>query len=286
MENRAKNFKFFFLGLLFLIAALVWYAVFSESREELEVAFLDVGQGDAIFIQALNGNQILIDTGPNKQVLRELSNVMPFYDRSIDMLIATHPDSDHIGGMPDILDRFKIDYVLESGAGSESAVYSALGKIVEEKNINKILARRGMKINFGESAYLLILFPDRDVSDLDSNDASIVAKLVYANTSFLLAGDSPSKIEKYLAELSPESLDINVLKIGHHGSRTSSSEILLGYSSPDFAVISSGKDNRYGHPHQEVLDLLDKFGIKVLRTDELGTIVFKTNGENITISPK
>lgn len=286
MQSVKKNLKYYFLGLLFLAAFFVWCAVFSESRDGLEVAFLDVGQGDAIFIQAPNGNQILVDAGQNRAVLRELSKVMPFYDRSIDMLIATHPDSDHIGGMPDILERFNVDYILESGAKSERAVYATLEKIIEEKNVNKILARRGMKINFGEGAYLLILFPDRDASGMDSNDASIVAKLIYGNTSFLLTGDSPKKIEQYIASLSPESLDVDVLKAGHHGSRTSTSEILLGYSSPDFAVISSGKDNRYGHPHQEVLGMLDKFGIKILRTDESGTIIMKSDDEDIIIFSK
>ncbi|MBU4353531.1 MBL fold metallo-hydrolase, partial [Patescibacteria group bacterium] len=191
MQSAKKNFKYYFLGLLFLATFFVWCAVFAETRDGLEVAFLDVGQGDAIFIQAPNGNQILIDAGQNKQVLRELAKMMPFYDRSIDMLIATHPDSDHIGGVPEILERFKVDYVLESGVNSESAVYGAVEKIIDEKNIKKIQVRRGMKINLDQNAYLLILFPDRDVDGMDSNDASIVAKLVYGNTSFLLTGDSP-----------------------------------------------------------------------------------------------
>jgi len=281
MQSIKKNLKYYFLGLLFLAMFLVWYAVFAESRNGLTVAFLDVGQGDAIFIQAPNGNQILVDAGQNRAVLRELSKVMPFYDRSIDMLIATHPDSDHIGGFPNILSRFNVGSIIEPGVDSGTPVYEEFERIAEEKNIKKFLARRGMKINLDQNAYLLILFPDRDASGMDSNDASIVAKLVYGDTSFLLTGDSPQKIERYLASLSPESLDVDVLKVGHHGSRTSTSEILLGYSSPDFAVISSGKDNSYGHPHQEVLGMLDKFGIKILRTDELGTIVIKSDGEGI-----
>lgn len=283
MQSAKKNLKFYFIGSLFLATFFVWYAVLAESGDGLKIAFLDVGQGDAIFMQAPNGNQILIDAGPSKQVLRELAKVMPFYDRSIDMIIETHPDSDHIGGVPEILERFKIDYVMESGVDSESAVYGAVEKIIDEKNIKKIQARRGMKINFGEGAYLLILFPDRDVNGFDSNDASIVAKLIYVDTSFLFTGDSPQKIENYLTFLEKENLDIDVLKVGHHGSKTSSSESFIGYTSPEYAVISVGKYNRYGHPNQEVLDLLDKFGIKVLRTDELGTIKMKSDGENIEI---
>ena len=123
MDRFLKGFKYYFLGLLFLAAIFVWYAVLKESRNGLLVAFLDVGQGDAIFIEASNGNQILVDAGPNKKVLSELSKIMPFYDRSIDMIIESHPDSDHIGGMIDVLRRYKIGAVIETGVDSDSGVY-------------------------------------------------------------------------------------------------------------------------------------------------------------------
>jgi competence protein ComEC len=278
-----KNFKYYFLSLLFLATVFIWYAVFAETRDGLMVAFLDVGQGDAIFIQAKNGNQILIDGGPNKAVLRELSKIMPFYDRSINMVIESHPDSDHINGLVEVMRRYKTDLVMEPGVESENVAYQELKNLIKEKNIQYIFARRGMRVNLDDGLYLDILFPDRDVSGWDTNNASIVAKLVYANNSFLLTGDSPDKMGKFLVSLDGNRLRSNVLKVSHHGSRISTSEIFLGYTKPDYAVISVGRDNKYNHPHQEVLDLLNQFEISILRTDENGTIKIKSNGENLII---
>ena len=278
-----NNFKYLFVLALFGGAVLVWYAVFAESRSGLMVAFLDVGQGDAILIETSTGRQILIDGGPNKKVLQELSKIMPFYDRSIDVVIVTHPDGDHIGGLPEVLKRYNVDLVIESGVESDTAVSKAFENLIEEKNIKKVLARRGMRLVLGNNAYMLVLFPIGDVAGWDTNDASIVAKLVYGKTSYLFTGDSPQKIENYLVFVEKENLDVDVLKAGHHGSKTSSSESFVGYASPEYAIISAGKNNRYGHPHKEVLDILGKFGAKILRTDESGTIKIKSDGENIAV---
>ena len=283
MTSLKKNLQWYFLGLLLTATFFVWYAVFAESDQRLTVAFLNVGQGDAILINTSGNQQILIDGGSNKQVLNELSKVMPFYDRSIDVVIATHPDQDHISGLLDVLERYEVDFVIEPGVESETAVYKEFEKLVDEKQIKKILARRGMKLVLSDGAYLLILFPDRDVSKMDTNDASIVAKLVYGNTSFLFTGDSPKKIEGYLVSIDKENLGVDVLKAGHHGSKTSSSESFIGYTSPEYAIISAGENNRYGHPHKEVLDILEKFGAQILRTDELETIIIESDGENIEI---
>jgi competence protein ComEC len=260
---------------------LVWYAVWLESRDGLLVAFLDVGQGDAIFIEASNGNQILVDAGPNKKVLSELSKIMPFYDRSIDMIIESHPDSDHIGGMIDVLRRYKIGAVMETGVDSDTAVYKTLENLIREKEIKKIMERRGMRINLDKGAYIDILFPDRGVEGWDTNDASIIVRVIYGNNSFLLTGDAPQKIENYLISLDGEKLKSNVLKLGHHGSKTSTSELFLGYVDPEYAIISAGKDNKYGHPHQEVIDELNQFKIPFLRTDEKGTIRIRSDGDEI-----
>lgn len=281
MQRFRKNFQYYFIGLLFLAAIFVWYAVFAETRSGLTVAFLDVGQGDAIFIESPGGNQILIDGGPNNQALRELSKIMPFYDRSIDMIIESHPDSDHINGLAEILKRFDVDAVMESGVNSDNPAYQEIQKIIKEKNIKNILGRKDMKINLGKGAYVDILFPDRDVFGLDTNDASIVARLVYGENEFLFAGDSPKKMENYLTSVFGKNLQSDVLKISHHGSDTSTSEQFLGYVNPKYAIISVAKDNKYGHPRQEVLDLLNEFGVSILRTDEIGTIKIKGDGESI-----
>lgn len=260
----------------------MWYAIFAETRNDtLTVAFLDVGQGDAIFIEAPNGNQMLIDGGRNDRVERELSSVMPFYDRSLDVVLGTHPDADHIGGLPNILHAYDVSLVIEPGVDSDTGVAEEFEKIVQEKNIKKILARRGMKIFLDDRVYLLVLFPDRDVFHMDTNDASIVAQLVYGDTSFLFTADSPEKIEKYLVSLDGKNLQSDVLKAGHHGSKTSTSESFLGFVSPEVSVISSGASNSYGHPHKEVLERLLRFGSTILRTDERGTIIMKSDGETI-----
>lgn len=215
---------------------------------------------------------MLIDGGSNKSVLRKLGGIMPFYDRSIDVVLATHPDKDHIGGLPHVLDRYKVDYFLESGAVNETGVYRAL-----QDRADPILARRGMNIHLGSGVTVEILFPDRDVSGVESNTASIVARILYGNTSFLLTGDSPKSIEKYLVSITD--LNSDVLKAGHHGSKTSSDISFIKQVSPSLVVISAGKDNRYGHPHQEVLDLFR--GISVLSTYESGNISILSDGINI-----
>jgi len=279
-----RKFKYIILLILFFSNFFVWYGVFAEEkRNELQVSFLDVGQGDGVFIEAPGGNQILVDGGRNKKVLRELSKVMPFYDRSIDVVIATHPDADHIGGLPAVLERFDVDLFVDPGNSSDTAVYKEMIKLLKEKNIEMLTAKRGMKINLDYGAYLLILFPDRDVSLVESNTSSIVSMLVYGNTSFLLTGDSPKSIENYLASIDGGNLKADVLKAGHHGSKTSTSELFLGYVNPSYAIISSGKNNSYGHPHKEVLDLLEKFEIKVIRTDESGAIIFKSDGLKVSL---
>lgn len=278
-----ENFRYLVVGSLFIGVIFVWYAVFYESRSGLAVYFLDVGQGDSIFIQAENGNQILIDGGQNKSVLSQLSKVMPFYDRSIDVIIETHPDSDHIGGLVEVLNRYDVGLVMESGVKSDSAIYKKLKSIIEQKNITEILGKKGIRINISEGLFLDILFPVGDASEMEANTASIVTKLVYGDTSFLLTGDSPKAIEKYLSSAYKSSLNVDVLKVGHHGSKTSTSEIFIGYTSPEYAIISAGKENRYGHPHQEVLDILGKFEIRVLRTDESGLIKLSSDGRNVVV---
>ncbi len=279
------------LGLLVILVLTCLFSAYFVAKEDrggvLTVAFLDIGQGDAVFIEAPNGNQVLIDGGPGKSVLRELSKVMPFYDRSIDVMIASHPDADHIGGLNDVLGRYKIDLFMEPGVEGDTTIYKELSSRIERLKIEKLEARRGMVVDLGEGAQLEIIFPVTDPSGMETNTASIVARLVYGESEFLLTGDSPSNIEEYLVSLEcprcPLTLEADVLKAGHHGSKTSTSDIFVQAVSPDFAIISAGKDNRYGHPHPEVIDTLTKHKTKILRTDEQGRIVFESDGLNLRI---
>ncbi len=272
-------------AIIFLIGVnvFVWTALYIQSTpNELIVAFLDVGQGDAIFIKAPNGHELLVDGGPpDGSALRALGQVMPFYDRSIDVVLATHPDQDHIGGLPAIVERFSVGAFIESGNKKESAVMDALLSGVERKDIEHIIATRGMRVAFSPSIFFDVLFPDRDVSDLESNAASIVGVLTYGSTSFLLTGDSPSAIERYLVSIDAKSLDVDVLKLGHHGSRTSSSPEFLAAASPEYAIVSAGKDNQYGHPHKEVIENVGNIGAKILATIDEGAIVFFSDGETL-----
>lgn len=261
----------------------IWSVIFANEKDILTVAFLDVGQGDAVFIESPNGSQVLIDGGSNKSVLRQLSKVMPFYDRSIDVIIATHPDKDHIGGLSDVIDRYDVKLILESGAVSNTGVVRALQDSISKNKVKQILAKRGMRINLGSGVFLNILFPDRDVSGVESNTASIITQLVYGEIEFMLTGDSPKTIEEYLIMLDGENLESDVLKAGHHGSKTSSSESFLGYVQPKYSVISAGKDNRYGHPHEEVLGILEQFGSAILSTQNKGIIIFESDGENVFV---
>lgn len=225
----------------------------------------------------------MIDGGPGGVVLRELSKVMPFYDRSIDMLVVSNPDKDHMAGFLDVLRSFKVAAVVEPGTVGASSDYKALLVETEREKATHVIAQRGQRFGLGGGVYFEVLFPDRDVSGLDTNDGSIVGKLVYGNTAFLFPGDAPSAIEEYLAHIDKEHLDVDVLKVGHHGSKTSTSEALLGFASPAFAVISAGRDNRYGHPHAEVLDRLKQFEVETLGTYERGTIVMESDGETVRI---
>lgn len=282
------------LATLFAATVLSAFIAFRENRNGvLTVAFLNIGQGDAIFIESPSGNQALIDAGPGKNVLREISKIMPFYDRSIDILLATHPDADHVGGMPDVLEKYKVGLFLEPGVDSDTSLYQELkSKIMNYESsgkIRKIETRRGMVIDLGAGAILEILFPIADPANMETNTASIVSRLVYGENEFLLTGDSPSNIEEYLISRSckekncPFGLEADVLKAGHHGSKTSTSEIFVKAVAPQYAVISAGKDNRYGHPHREVLDILEKAGVEILRTDIDGQIIFKSNGVNLEV---
>jgi competence protein ComEC len=282
---KAHKIRLVVIAVLLLGTVFSVYVAFREERNGiLTVAFLDVGQGDAIYIEAPSGNQMLIDGGPGKAVLRELSKVMPFYDRSIDVVMATHADQDHVGGLPDVLKKYKVNIFMEPGVPGPSSSYEELEKMVGDGKIEKVLARRGMAVDLGDGAILQILFPDRDPSGMDTNVASIVARLVYGDNEFLLTGDSPTSIENYLVSLESQgsSLTSDVLKTGHHGSKTSTSASFVSAVSPEYAVISVGKDNKYGHPNQETLNTLNTFGAKILRTDLLGRIVFKSDGVNLS----
>ncbi len=274
--NYKKYWLLIFTFLLLIIVIFIFYLDWQNSHRGLIFAMLDVGQGDALFIESPTGTQILVDGGPPRKILSQLSRVMSPFDRSIDALIITNPDQDHIAGFLDVLKIYKVGMVFEPGTLKDSKVYQNLKDEIKKDNIPNILARKGMRLNLGGGTFLDILFPDRDVSSFETNDGSVVARLSYGETSVLLTGDATTKTEKIILEENAKTkIDSDILKVGHHGSRTSTSADFVRAVSPNYAFISAGKDNKYGHPHRDVLNLLESFGVETFRTDLLGMIVFK-----------
>jgi len=251
----------------------------------LEVTFFDVGQGDAIFIQSPSGTQVLIDGGKGSAVLGELQKRMGFFDRDIDMIVATHLDLDHIGGLIAVLERYRVHTILITENEGESAAAQVFKERVEAEGAQVLYARRGQVFDLGlgekGSTTLTILFPDIDPTELESNTASIVARLVYGESEYLLTGDSPKEIEEYLVRLGSGTLRSDVLKVGHHGSRTSTSDVFLSAVRPSVAIISAGKDNSYGHPHEDVVRVLNEFDVIQKSTADEGSIVSFSDGQFI-----
>lgn len=267
------------LLLLVFVDTILFAAYLHHQKHQLVVAFLNIGQGDAIYIEVPNGNQLLYDAGPpTGAVQSQLSEIMPFYDRSIDVAVLSHPDLDHIGGFADVLGRYKVDVILESGASSTNGVFDVIENEIKEQSIPRMVAKRGMSIDMGDGVFADILYPDVDTTNMETNSASIVMRLRYGSTSFLFSGDLPQREEEQVVSLYGSSLHAEVLKLGHHGSRTSSSASWLSAVAPSWAVASAGKDNRYGHPHQEVIAVLASMGIPLLVTFNEGRIVFESDG--------
>jgi competence protein ComEC len=266
------------IACVILLAAncFCWYVFLCERPNDyFTVAVLNIGQGDSIYIESPTHNRMMVDGGPPHAVLSELRKVIPFYEHHIDTLLITNPDADHYAGFIDVLNSYGVDRVIEPGTKTLTETYKIFDAERVAKNIPKIIARRGMVIHLGSSTNLTILYPDRDVSAYSTNDGSIVAKLAYGSTSVMLTGDAPSPVEEYvLAVNGPDVVKSTLLKVGHHGSRTSASDSFISAVAPQAAMISAGLNNMYGHPHKETLDLLNKYHIPALITFEEGTIIY------------
>lgn len=269
-----------FVGILFLADVLILNFSYRRTGEYLEVSFLDVGQGDAIFVESPSGIQMLIDAGKPGTVMSLLSGIMSFSDKKIDILLLTHTDLDHNGGAPEVLERYEIGALILNKE-YESKDDKPIVDLANENGVKIVYARRGQVLDLGAGAYATILFPDRNVEEVESNTGSIGLKLTYGDMDFVLTGDMPSSVEEYLVKIDKEYLSAEVLKLGHHGSKTSSSENFISAVSPQYAIVSAGADNTYGHPHKEVLDKLS--GVKILETSKEGTITFVSDGRSLHI---
>jgi len=268
--------KILFFALLFFVLILLIQFFLTHPFDEkvpLRVSFLDVGQGDAILIDYQEQYQVLIDSGlSGKKVLSELNRAMPPQDKTIEVLIATHYDKDHIGGMRSVLENYQTQLFLDNGDFSETNAVTLLTDLIEAKKIDSRSIKEDSRIEFGEDFFLEFFNPDGD--DWSANENSVVARLDFRGNSFLFTGDVGFKAEKDLMA-DGHDLDVDWLKVGHHGSKNSSAEDFLRQVSPQGAIISVGAKNSYGHPAEETLDRLRAVGAEIFNTAENGTIIFE-----------
>jgi competence protein ComEC len=246
----------------------------------MHLHILDVGQGDAILLQTVDKKYVLIDGGPTNNLIDVMADFMPFWQKHIDLVIATHGDSDHIGGLVELADRYEIDKFMYNGESKDTLIYKELLQNMTSKKVDMFVASAGQAIMLGCCSEINILWPDRTQVE-DSNDRSVSIIFKYDNFEAYLAGDLSSKYEEIITnDLTSE---IEVMKLSHHGSRTSTSTKVLNNISPDVALISSGKDNKFGHPHKEVVNLLNKNNIVQFRTDLYGTVSIESDGTRYNI---
>lgn len=277
-----KLFRILAIAFAILILAWVWFFIEEQGGKFLEIDFYDVGQGDAIFIETPKGKQILVDGGPDLTILEKLGRELPFWDRYIDLIILTHPEYDHIGGLIEVIKRYKVGGILTTGVVRETAEYKEWTRIIEQENIPIYIAQANGVMNLGDDIELLILHPFENLAGQEikrTNNVSIVAQLVYGDFELLLTGDIEKKIERALvnsANPPADGLESDILKVSHHGSKTSSTKSFIEAVNPIIAIIQAGKDNPYGHPHQSVLDTLSN--ITTFCTGQDGDIEILSDG--------
>lgn len=253
---------------------------FQVSNHNLQFHFIDVGQGDSSLIITPKGKTILIDAGDEAHAKKVVSYIREQEIEKLDLVIATHPDADHIGGMDKVIKNFDIDVFAMPDVSAKTNQYKQIQRELKAKKMKATRLYQGDEVQIDDNIDFEILSPVKGKKYDDTNEYSIVAKIVYKNTSFILMGDATMENEVDIINNVPD-IDIDVLKLGHHGSSTSSSDYFITKTSPNIAIISCGKNNKYGHPHQEVMRVLKKHGVTPYRTDEMGDIVITSDGKEI-----
>ena len=271
------------------LAAILWFYLVTGSDGRLHVHFMDVGQGDSMLIVTPEGRQVLVDGGPDDMdAATTIGSKIPFWDRDLDMIVLTHPDEDHFRGLPEVLDRYDVDAVVDSGMDSENPLYLEWQRSLEGRNIRPVTASQGQTISLDKVTRLEILSPPPSAvrsAIPDSNNNGVVMRLVYGDVSFLLTADIEAEGESRLLRNVPSSLKSNVLKVSHHGSKTSTTPRFLAAVSPVAAVVSAGADNPYGHPHPDVTDRLEATpgADRTYVTAQRGDIEFITDGKRLWV---
>lgn len=250
-----------------------------SNENKMQIHFLDVGQGDSIFLELPNQETMLIDAGESNQSSKIIHYIENLGYRKIDYVIATHPHTDHIGGLKEIIETFEIKSIYMPKVISTSNTYENLLMTIQNQNLKIKNAYSGVKIITQENFEVEIIAPTKTTYQ-KLNNYSAVIKITYKDHTFLFMGDAEEESEKQLKQ----DIKADVIKIGHHGSATSTSEEFIKKVNPSYAIISVGKNNRYNHPNELILNRLKEIGAKILQTDQNGTIMLTTNGKNISLN--
>lgn len=269
-----RKHKFYLIITVLALCGFLIYLFLTSADGRFHIYFLDVGQGDSVLIVTPGGAEVLIDGGPGNRVLSELSEILPFYDKSIEMIVLTHPDKDHMEGLVDVLKRYSVEKVMITGVFKQDSLYEEFLREIEDVQVIVAYAQSDFEY-FGVNFDVLYPFEQIVGSEPENlNDSSIVIMVSYNGKRVLLSGDAEAQEEGELIEADID-LMADIFKAGHHGSKTSSSLAFLQKVRPEIVVIGVGKNNQYGHPHGETLENFAKVGAKVYRTDIDGRIEFE-----------
>lgn len=272
--------------LILVLSSVALYAWAQATDGLVRVHMLGIGQGDAVLIMTATGNQILIDGGPDGTILSKLGEYLPSWDRDLDMVIATHKDSDHINGLIAVLERYEVSHIVHGLERSGTAVGRKWDASVAAEDALVTEGVSGVTIDIGASTSLEVLYPYASragTENKDANNNSIVIMLKHENVRMLLTGDAESPVERQLV-VDGAVVKADVLKAGHHGSKTSTTPEFLTAVGPQAVLISVGGNNRYGHPHLSVLERLEQFGIPYYRTDQKGDVTVTSDGRSFFIT--
>ncbi len=277
-----NKIKSYFIFLLLIITLFFIFLYSSKLPRDFEIAFIDVGQGNSVIIETENNKNVIIDSGREMYALQNASKYLGFFNRKFDLTFISHYDSDHSELFTYYFKNFKIGKVFESHSHNHSPLRAEIKKILESKGLKLESLKTGDKIEIDKDTKIEVLFPESFFSNdvFDENSTSLVLKVFYKKYTFLITGDLPSRFEHYLVQKYNSKLKSDVLMAGHHGSKTANSKEFLDVVQPKYIVISVGKDNTYHLPNTDVLQRFEKIDTKVLRTDEVGTVIFKVGNDN------
>lgn len=290
MKKIKKNKVKIILALILMSLASLYFIFlyYSEkNQEKLLVSFIDCGQADCIFIKTPQGQQIIIDFGDNKG-LKDLSQKIPWWRKTIDLMIITHPHDDHIAGMANIIKKYQVNNIMYTGVIGDSPIYTDLLDLIKQENIPLIVPNKDQIISLGDDCALKIIFPwenlmNKEVANL--NNSSIVSQLKCQGSSFLFMGDAELEVEQEILNKNIE-LKSDILKVGHHGSITSSQQEFLEKVNPQIAIIMVGENNKFNHPSLRTVKKLERINSQIFRTDIEGTIDIINEGQGLEIKNK